>query len=184
MTLRDRSARRLRQREARLDALEPEHPGLSALDDGQRWVLYAMLQVLDGLAEVPLLQHVVAFLLLHCGMHLKHGLLSGVLGVSVRSLHEYKVMTPQALVAHVRRPPHGKRPKLLPAHVGPIARFIVEHPQASQADLQRHLCTELHVDVERHTLAAYLRRYSLDTLRPQEPPHLFVDLPSLAAPSS
>ena len=183
MTRRDRSVRRLRQRDARLVALEAAHPGLLDLDEGQRWVVFAMLQVLDGLAEVPVLRHVVAYVLLHCGMHLRHGLLSAVFGVSVRSLHDYKTMPPEKLVVHLRRPPHGKRPKLLPSHVGPVARFLVEHPQASQADLLRYLGTELHLEVERHTLSAFLHRYGLEALRPKTAPPLFADLPSMAAPS-
>lgn len=175
MTLQAQSARRRLQLQQEIERLKTKHPQVAELDEGQCWVLYALLQAMAFVKEAPLLRRLCAFLLLHAGMRLRPALLHPLLGVSERALRQYRSLTPQALCESLRRPPHGQRPKLLPAHVGPIARFVIERPAASQADLLRFVRSELRIDIERHTLAAFLARYGLAARAPTAPSPLFAD---------
>src|SRR5262245_54784648 len=80
MTREVRSTRRTKVRDQFLSEL-PTASAVSwqALDEGQRWVLFAFLQVLKLLAPVPMLRRVAAYCLCHCGMDLRLQLIAQVL---------------------------------------------------------------------------------------------------------
>lgn len=186
MTRAIRSAHRLRARDQALQNLATEETGaaLAALDDGQRWVLFAFVQLFQWLAPVPLLQRVVLSLVCHCGMDLRLGLVAQVLQSSTSTLTRMRSHSPQDLLAELR----ARRPgpaKLRPEHAGPIARFLFEHPGADARTVRTFIHDELGVAIQRHTLARFLRRYGLGCLqqdRVQAPP-LWPAPPPMAAPS-
>jgi transposase len=184
-----RAIRGVHRQRARDQALQQLAGGaaaesLAVLDEGQRWVLFAFVQVFGLLAPVPRLQRLVAYLLCHCGMDLRLGLIAQLLDSSPQTLSRLRNQTPEELLAELRAQRSGPA-KLRPEHVGPIARFLVEHPGVPAGALRKFIHDELGVSIQRHTLARFLRRYGLGCLRQDrvQPAPLFWAPPALAAPS-
>jgi hypothetical protein len=73
--------------------------------------------------------------------------------------------------------PYGK---LLPRYAGPIAHFLVTHPDASRDDLLDFIETTWNIRVGLTALYRFLNKYglnrdSLDDASPREPPHSATD---------
>lgn len=58
-----------------------------------------------------------------------------------------RTLEPEQLLAALRRPPSGHRPKLRPERVGPLARFLVDNPQATLPQVRCFARTQLGVSV-------------------------------------
>jgi hypothetical protein len=183
----ERLAKRQRLCEQSLSALQAKSPVcLQTLEPEQRWVLFAALQVLTMFEPVPALQRVVGFFLLHCGLSLPAPAVGAALSLGPRSVSALKHTSPEQLLAALRRPPSGPRPKLRPEHVGPLARFLVDNPKATLPQVLRFARSQLGVAVQRHALRRFFRRYSLGFLRQQrvQARPLFAVTPASPAPSS
>jgi transposase len=59
-----------------------------------------------------------------------------------------------------------RQPKLHAEHAGPIAKFLVDHPQCTQPEVVAFIASELKIDVDVQTLRRFFDTYGLDVLRP------------------
>jgi transposase len=59
-----------------------------------------------------------------------------------------------------------RQPKLHPEHAGPIAKYLVDHPRCTLAEVTHFIASELSIVVDEQTLARFLDAYGLHLLRP------------------
>ena len=183
----ERIAKRQRLCDQALAELEQRSQvSLSELLPEQRAVLFAALQVLTVLLPVPPLRRVVGYFLLHCGLGLSSRVIGAVMELGPRALSLLKQSGPADLIASLRRPKVGTKPKLLPEHLGPLCRFVVDHPRATLHQVHDFVRKKLGVSVKRHALRRYFQRYSLGVLRDErvEARPLFAVTPPTQGPSS
>lgn len=159
---------------------------IESLDLGQQWILFAGLHWLSLLGPIAVLRRLLGYLLAHCGLGLSGPIVAALVGVSDRALRTTKALTPEQLLATLRRP-GNRKPKLRALHAGPVARFLVEHPAAPAKDLRDFLRQQFQICIDRTTLHRYLKRYGLGCLRSWEasprPTPLLSALPAMEAPS-
>jgi hypothetical protein len=183
-----KAARRLTRRDEVLDNwAQQTGADLARLDDGQRWVVYAGLSAVEAVAASRPLKRLVSFFLAHSEMDLPNKVVGAVIGVSDRAVQSTRQLGPKELVDVVTQAGHGHRqPKLEAHHAGPIAKYLVEHPSCQAPELLSFIKREFEIEMKRHTLARYLKRYGLGCLRDLEIEDrpLFADTPATGADSS
>lgn len=139
---------------------------LDGLDEGQKWLVFAALQILAVIGQVRPLRRVLGYFLAHCGMGLGSTRIAALLGLSDRAVRLLQAQSTTELLAGVRQPAKGHRPpKLGPAHAGPLAKYLVAHPNAKTSQLLQFIAEEFGVTMDRLTLRRYLVRYGLGCLR-------------------
>lgn len=183
----ERIAKRQRLCDQTLAELEQRSQvSLAELLPEQRAVLFAALQVLAVLAPVPTLRRFVGYFLLHCGLGLSSRVIGAAMELSPRALSSLKQSDPADLLASLRRPKVGQKPKLMPEHLGPLCRFLVDHPRATLQNVHDFVRKKLGVSVKRHALRRYFERYSLGVLRDErvQARPLFAVTPPTPGPSS
>lgn len=184
MTRADMTRRRQTQRDQALQDFKARSDlAIDTLDEGQRWLLFAALNLLALLQPVPELRRVVGFLLCHCRLGLKLQAVAAALELCPRALSTLKKTQPADLLRSLRSTPPGKKPKLRPEHVGAVARFLVDNPQAQLSEVLDFVRKQLGVSIKRHALRRFFVRYSLGELtkeRVQARPLFAVTLPSAA----
>ena len=184
----DAADHRQDQLDRQLDQWTTEHHlALDALDDGQRWVVFAALQFLAFVGNVTPLRRVVGYFLSHCGLDFTSPVIAAVVGRSERAVRKARPFAPTQFWARLQRPRRGHRtPKLSPADVGPVAKFLAAHPSCAVVELLAFIEETFGVEIDRLTLRRFLKRYGLGCLRKDsvaEAPLLPVE-PSTVAPSS
>src|SRR5450432_1503991 len=101
--------------------------------------------------------------LLHCNSGLKVAQIARLVGISrPTASHQQGVSSKEAIQsAHHRMAgrPHGK---LLPRYAGPIAEFVVSHPDASRFDTLEFIERTWGVRVSTVALYHFLKKYGLD----------------------
>jgi len=126
--------------------------------------------------------------LLHCHSGLKVAQLARLLGISRPTASEQQRLSSKQVLqqAHHRLDgrPYGK---LLPRFAGPIAGFLLGHPDASRADLLDFIQRTFGVAVSGIAVYKFLKKYGLDHLaqpQPRKPaPAAPSVLPPLASPA-
>jgi len=112
----------------------------------------------DDYYSTRLLSH----FLLHCDCGLKVAQLARLLGLSrPTASRQQQFSSKQAIQqAHHRLDgrPYGK---LLPRYAGPVAQFLLAHPEASRADLIDFISRTFAVRVSRVALYKFLKKYGL-----------------------
>ena len=100
--------------------------------------------------------------LLHCG-RFKIAMVSRLVGVSRQWASKQHKLSSKAVVqaAHhrMRGSPYGK---LLPRYAGPIAQFLLQHPQATRYDLIEFIEQTWGVHVSKMALSRFLNKYGLN----------------------
>jgi hypothetical protein len=187
MTLVEKSKLREDRRQQVLrDWAQSHHIDLDRLDSGQQWVIYAALQAQAVVGSVRPLGRVLTFLLAHCGMDLGSQVIAAVVQTSDRTVRNTQLLTAEQLLQGIRQPPGGNRPpKLLPEHVGPVAKYLFLHPEAQAPAVLDYIKGTCHVQMERHALHHYMLRYGLGELKDdqiQQPPPFWAP-PPMAVPS-
>jgi len=135
-------------------------------DAGQRWVLFAALQMAAVVKGISPLKRVLTYLLAHCGMDLGAKAIGAIVGVSDRAIRNTQAEEPEKILHRVRNPVEGHRlPKLAAEHAGVVAKFLVQHPGAQVKDILSHIKEELDVTADRLTLRRFIKRYGLGCLR-------------------
>lgn len=183
----ERIAKRQRHCDKSLAELEQKSQvSLSTLLPEQRAVLFAALKVLTVLAPAPTLRRVVGYFLLHGGLGLPGRVIGAAMELGPRALSSLKKTAPSDLLTSLRRPNVGTKPKLRPEHLGPLCRYLVDHPRATLQKVHDFVRTELGVSVKRHALRRYFQRYSLGVLRDErvQARPLFAVTPPMPGPSS
>lgn len=105
----------------------------------------------------------LAHFLLNCDCHLKVAHIARLLGISRPTASGQQNLSSKQVIqqAHhrLRGRPYGK---LLPRFAGPIAAFLVNHPDASRAELIDFVESTFGVRVSRIALYKFLKKYGLD----------------------
>jgi hypothetical protein len=101
--------------------------------------------------------------LVHCQSGLKLAQIARLLGINRWTASSHQGLSSKEVVqgAHHRTAgrSHGK---LLPRYAGPVAQFLVEHPQATRYDLLAFIERTWGVSVSRVALNHFLKKYGLD----------------------
>jgi hypothetical protein len=109
--------------------------------------------------SIRLLSH----FLVHCQSGLKLAQIARLLGTNRWTASSHQGLSSKAMIqgAHHRAAgrSHGK---LLPRYAGPMAQFLVEHPQATRDDLRAFIERTWGVSVSRVALNPFLKKYGLD----------------------
>lgn len=104
MTRAEKTLWRQAQRDQALLELERcSHVDVDALDERQRWLLFAALNLVTRLAAVPLLLRLIAYLLCHCGLGLKAQVIASAVAVSTRARSSLRKAEPTQLLNSLRR---------------------------------------------------------------------------------
>jgi hypothetical protein len=113
----------------------------------------------DDYYSTRLLSH----FLLHCDSGLKVATIARLLGLSRPTASRQQGLSAKQAIqqAHHRLDgrPYGK---LLPRYAGPIAEFLLTHPDASRADVLDFIEQAFAVRVSRVALARFLKKFGLD----------------------
>jgi hypothetical protein len=103
--------------------------------------------------------------LLHCESHLKVAAIARLLGISRPTASGQQGLSSKEAIqqAHHRLKgrPYGK---LLPRFAGPIAAFLLGHPDASRSDMLDFIEATFAVRVSRIALYKFLKKYGLDRI--------------------
>lgn len=120
--------------------------------------------------------------LLHAGTGLKVAQLARLLRISRPTASQQQALSAKQAVqqAHHRMDgrPYGK---LLPRYAGPIAGFLLQHPDATRADLIDFVDATFGVRVSRIALYHFLKKFGLDAVGAAPPPPVPADQPPAEA---
>jgi hypothetical protein len=154
---------------------------VSALDAGQRWVIFAALSFLTFIEAVPALRRVVAYLLSHCDLDLSSPIVGAVVGTTDRAVRKGRTFAPKEFWHRLQKAKRGHAPpKLRREQVGPVAKYLAEHKRCSVAELLDFIEKTFGVQMDRLTLRRFLKRYGLGCLREE----IVEDTPFLPAAAS
>ena len=121
--------------------------------------------------------------LLHCDSGLKVAQIARLLGISRQTASGQQNLSAKATIqqAHHRLDgrPYGK---LLPRYAGPIAQFLLTHPNATREDLLDFIATTFNVRVWRIALYKFLKKYGLDGVPEAPTPTAAPANPSVSTP--
>lgn len=150
-----------------------------AADDFAAWLDQADIPASYRTAELDALLHAVfrfrqqqgsdyystrllSHFLLHAGTDLKIAQIARLLGISRPNASKQQNLSSKEAIrqAHHRMDgrPHGK---LLPRYIGPIAAYLLAHPDASRADVLGFIKQTFGVQVSRIALYKFLKKYGL-----------------------
>ena len=129
----------------------------------QRSVLLAAFAFRQSQGDDYYSTRLLSHFLLHCDLGLKVARVARLLGVSRPTASRQKWLSSKEAVQQARHRMDG-RPygKLLPRYAGPIAGFLLTHPQASRADLIDFIDATFGVRVSRIAVYKFLKKYGLD----------------------
>jgi hypothetical protein len=147
----------------------------------RRAVLQAALAFLGQAGQDYASRRIVAHFLLHCKLDLKLAQVARLIGFTRPTASRQKRLSSRQVVGEIQHRLSG-RPygKLLPRYAGPIAQFLLSHPDASREDLVDFVEKTWSVRVGLTALHNFLKKYgldrqSLDQSTPDEPPHVVTD---------
>ena len=160
------------------DAQIPEQ----RLTPQQRSVLLAAFAFRQRQGDDYYSTRLLSHFLLHCDLGLKVACVARLLGVSRPTASRQQGLSSKQTVQQARHRMDG-RPygKLLPRYAGPIAGFLLTHPQASRADLIDFIDATFGVRVSRVAVYKFLKKYGLDCVA--EPPRANPPVTPEAAPT-
>jgi hypothetical protein len=140
------------------------------LTPAQRGVLQAAFHFRHSRGDDYYSTRLLSHFLLHAGTGLKVAQIARLLHLSrPTASRQQGLSSKQALQqAHHRMDgrPYGK---LLPRYAGPIAQFLLSHPQATRADLIDFLGRTFDVRVSRIAVYKFLKKYGLDRVGSPDP---------------
>jgi hypothetical protein len=110
--------------------------------------------------------------LLHCACGLKVAQIARLVGIARPTASHQQGMSSKAVIQQAHHRMDGRsHGKLLPRYAGPIAAFLLRHPQARQAELIAFVAQTFGEDVSRIALYKFLKKYGLHRLaKSAEPP--------------
>jgi hypothetical protein len=106
---------------------------------------------------------IMAHFLLHCQLGLKLAQVARLVGFTRPTAWRQKKLSSREVIREVQHRLSG-RPygKLLPRYAGPIAEFLVTHPEASRSDVLDFIERTWQIHVSRTALHHFLKTYGLD----------------------
>jgi hypothetical protein len=129
----------------------------------QRGLLHAAFHFRQRQGHDYYSTRLLSHFLLHCGSGLKVAQLARLLHLSRPTASRQQGLSSKEAVQQARHRMDG-RPygKLLPRYAGPIAQFLLTHPEASRADLIDFIDQTFAVRVSRIAVYHFLKKYGLD----------------------
>jgi hypothetical protein len=108
-------------------------------------------------------RRVVAHFLLNCDLDLKLAQVARLVDVTRPTASRQNKLSTREVVRQIQHQMAG-RPygKLLPRYAGPMAQFLVTHPEASRQDVLEFVETTWDIRVGRTALYEFLKKYGLD----------------------
>src|SRR5262249_3217568 len=132
----------------------------------QRVLLEAAVRFVLAVEAQPILVRAAAFFLLHAGMGLTPAQVGAAVGRTYRALRTVQALSARAFVDSVwAELGRHRQPKLHAEHAGPIAKYLVDHPDDRQAEVVAFIARELGIEVDIATLRRFLKAYGLDVFR-------------------
>jgi len=108
---------------------------------------------------------ILSHFLLHCDCGLKVAAIARLVGASRPTTSGHQGLSAKLFIQTTHHRLEGRNHgKLLPRFAGPIAAFLVTHPQASRAELGDFVHATFGVRVSRIALYHFLKRFGLDQL--------------------
>lgn len=158
----------------------------------QRVLLEAAVRFVAVIAGQPILLRMAAFFLLHAGMSLTPAQVGAAVGRTDRAMRTVRGLSARDLLDSIwAELGRHRQPKLHAEQAGPVAKFLVAHPQCTQPEVVAFIASDLKIDVDVQTLRRFFETYGLDVLRPDRaakgevPARPFRGgAPTTAAPSS
>jgi len=143
--------------------LEQAHIDEQRLTPEQRVLLQAAFRFRQQQGSDYYSTRLLSHFLLHCDTGLKVAQIARLVGVSRPTASRQQSLSAKETIqqAHHRLDgrPYGK---LLPRYAGPIAEFLLTHPEASRADLIDFISRTFEVRVSRVALHKFLKKFGLD----------------------
>jgi hypothetical protein len=134
----------------------------------QRVLLEAAVRFIALIEGHAIMLRAAAFFLLHAGMGLTPALVGAAMGRTDRAMRMVQALSAHDFVesvwAQLRR---HRQPKLRAEHAGPIAKYLVDHPHETQAQVVAFIARELGIHIDPLTLRRFLKAYGLNVLRPE-----------------
>jgi hypothetical protein len=144
-----------------------EHAEVLARGTGpQRVLLEAAVRFVAVIAAQPVLLRVAAFFLLHAGMGLTPAQVGAAVGRTDRAMRTVQALGAREVLDSIwAELGRHRQPKLHPEHAGPIAKYLVDHPECTQPEVTMFIASELSIVVDTQTLHRFLDTYGLNVLR-------------------
>ena len=143
--------------------LSQAHITVHRLTAEQRGLLQAAFAFRQRCGDDYYSSRLLSHVLLHCNSRLKVAQIARLVGISrPTASHQQGVSSKEAIqAAHHRLAgrPHGK---LLPRYAGPIAEFLLGHPQATRYDVLDFIERTWDVRVSTVALHHFCKKYGLD----------------------
>jgi transposase len=134
----------------------------------QRLLLEAAVRFVASVRAQPLLLRLAAFFLLHAGMGLTPAQVGAAVGRTDRAMRTVQGLSSRAMLESMwGELGRHRRPKLHAEHAGPIAKYLVEHPSCTQAEVVAFIASELKIAIDVQTLRRFFKAYGLGVLRPE-----------------
>jgi len=134
----------------------------------QRVLLEAAVRFIAAVCAQPILLRLTAFFLLHTGMGLTPVQVGAAVGRTDRAMRTVQALSAHAMLeslwGELRR---HRQPKLHAEHAGPIAKYLVEHPGCTQAEVVAFIASELKIAIDVQTVRRFFKAYGLGVLRPE-----------------
>jgi hypothetical protein len=132
----------------------------------QRVLLEAAVRFLAVIAAQPILLRVAAFFLLHADMGLTPAQVGAAVGRTDRAMRTVQALGARDVLDSIwAELGRHRQPKLHPEHAGPIAKYLVDHPECTQLEVTMFIASELSIVVDTQTLHRFLDTYGLNVLR-------------------
>jgi hypothetical protein len=132
----------------------------------QRVLLEAAVRFMATIAGHPIMTRMAAFFLLHARMGLTTAQVGAAVGRTDRAMRFVQALSAQELVESIwRELGRHRTPKLSPEHAGPIAKYLVEHPDSTVEDILAFVRSALGISVDRQTLRRFSKTYHFEVLR-------------------
>jgi len=141
------------------DASVPERK----LSSEQRSVLQATFAFLEHCGRSYTSLRIVGHFLLHCQVGLKKAQVARLLKVTPATIWRQSKLSSRDVVREIQHRLSG-RPygKLLPRYAGPVAEFLLTHPEADRSDVLDFIERTWQVQVSVTALHNFLKTYGLD----------------------
>jgi hypothetical protein len=165
---------------------------LARLSPSQQALLEAVFRFRQRQGDDYFSTRLLSHFLFHCDCGLKVASIARLLGISRPTASGHQGISCKQFIqaAHHRLDgrPYGK---LLPRYAGPIAQFLLTHPDATRADLIDFIDSTFGVRVSRIALYKFLKKYGLNNVsaaaQPPVPANPAVDrstAPPVESPSA
>jgi transposase len=129
----------------------------------QRATLQAAFHVRQHCGADYYSNRLLSHFLLHCGSGLQVAQIARLVGISRPTASRQQGLSSKEAVQAAHHRMAGRRTgKLLPRYAGPVAQFLLTHPQASRYDVLDFLEATWDVRVSTVALHHFLKRYGLD----------------------